>query len=237
MPARSQPLAELTWPEAERAAGQTLLAVPVGATEQHGPHLPLGTDTEIAAGLAEGLSRERPHVVVAPPVAYGSSGEHSAFAGTLSIGREATELLLVELCRSASDTFGRTLLISAHGGNARPVNRAIARLRAEGHDVRAFFPGWSHDAHAGRTETSLMLALAPARVQLARAQPGVTAPLSDLLPRLTVGGVREVSPNGILGDPAGASAREGRRLLRRGIEALVSLIDAWEPQTRRAGCD
>lgn len=237
MPARSQPLADLTWPEAESAAGQTLLAVPVGATEQHGPHLPLGTDTEIAAGLAAGLSRERPHVVVAPAVAYGSSGEHSAFAGTLSIGQEATEQLLVELCRSAADTFRRTLLISAHGGNAGPVNRASARLLAEGHDVRAFFPSWSHDAHAGRMETSLMLALAPARVQLARAQPGVTAPLHELLPQLTVSGVREVSPNGVLGDPAGASAREGRSLLRRGIEALVSLTDAWEGQTRRAGCD
>jgi mycofactocin precursor peptide peptidase len=237
VPARAQPLADMTWPEVDRAARQALLAVPVGATEQHGPHLPLDTDTEIAAGLAAGLSRERPHVVVAPPVAYGSSGEHSAFAGTLSIGQDATELLLVELCRSASDTFDRTLLISAHGGNVRPVDRAVARLLEEGHDVRAFFGGWSHDAHAGRTETSLMLALAPARVQLAPAQPGVTAPLSDLLPQLTVGGVREVSSNGILGDPAGASAREGRWLLRRGIEALVSLIDAWEPRTRRARCD
>ena len=237
MPARSQPLAELTWPEAESAAGQTLLAVPVGATEQHGPHLPLGTDTEIAAGLAAGLSRERPHVVVAPAVAYGSSGEHSAFAGTLSIGQEATELLLVELCRSAADTFVARCSSPLTAATPSRSTAHWPRLLAEGHDVRAFFPGWSHDAHAGRMETSLMLALAPARVQLARAQPGVTAPLHELLPQLTVSGVREVSPNGVLGDPAGASAREGRSLLRRGIEALVSLIDAWEGQTRRAGCD
>ncbi len=205
-----------------------MLAVPVGATEQHGPHLPLCTDTEIAVGLADGLSRERPFVVVAPSVAYGSSGEHSDFAGTLSIGQEAVELLLVELGRSASSTFGRTLLISTHGGNLAPVTRALKRLRDERRDARGFFAAWPHDSHAGRAETSLMLALAPGRVRLARAQPGVTTPLCDLLPRLVAGGVREVSRNGILGDPAGASADEGRGLLRRGIEQLVSLVDGWE---------
>jgi mycofactocin system creatininase family protein len=221
-------LADLSWPDADCRARDALLAVPVGATEQHGPHLPLSTDTEIALGLAEGLSRERPRVVVAPSVAYGSSGEHCEFAGTLSIGQEATELLLIELGRSASLTFRRVLLISTHGGNAQPVMRALRRLREEGRDVRGFFPGWSCDAHAGRTETSLMLALAPTRVQLGRAESGVTAPLSDLLPRLAADGVRKISPNGILGDPAGASAQEGWRLLRRGINELVGLVDAWE---------
>jgi len=220
-------LAQLAWPDANDCGSATVLAVPVGATEQHGPHLPLTTDTEIAVGLADGLSRRRPHVVVAPAIAYGSSGEHSGFAGTLSIGQEAIELLLVELGRSASVTFRRALLISTHGGNVQPVRRALRRLREEGRDVRAFFPTWSHDLHAGRAETSLMLALAPARVQLRRAAPGVTAPLGELLPRLVAAGVREVSPNGVIGDPAGASADEGRTLLRRGIEQLVGVVDDW----------
>ena len=224
-------LADLAWPDASDRGSGAVLVVPVGATEQHGPHLPLSTDTEIAVALADGLSRARANVVVAPPVAYGSSGEHSGFAGTLSIGQEAIELLLVELGRSASVSFPRMLLISTHGGNVAPVRRALQRLRAEGRDVRAFFPTWSHDAHAGRTETSLMLALAPARVQLKRAAPGVTAPLADLLARLVAAGVREVSPNGVIGDPAGASAEEGRVLLRRGIEQLIGVVDAWEAAT------
>jgi creatinine amidohydrolase len=224
---RGTALGSLTWPDTEGYAPATVLAVPVGATEQHGPHLPLSTDTEIALGLAEGLSARRPAVVVAPPVAYGSSGEHCEFAGTLSIGQEAIELLLVELGRSASATFRRTLLISTHGGNAQPVARALARLRAEGRDARAFSPTWSHDTHAGRAETSLMLALAPAQVRLGVAQAGATAPLRELLPRLVAAGVREVSPNGVLGDPAGASADEGASMLARAIDQLVELVDEW----------
>ena len=97
-------LAGATWPEAERDMAGAVLAVPVGSTEQHGPHLPLSTDTDIAVALVERLAARRHDVVAAPAVAYGSSGEHAGFAGTLSIGREATELLLVELGRSASAT-------------------------------------------------------------------------------------------------------------------------------------
>jgi mycofactocin system creatininase family protein len=217
-------LAGLTWPEA-RAAGR-LLAVPVGATEQHGPHLPLSTDTDLAVALVERLAARRP-VVAAPAVAYGSSGEHAGFPGTLSIGHVATELLLVELCRSAALTFAGVVLVSAHGGNQAPVRRAERRLRAEGHEVRAHFPRWGGDAHAGRTETSLMLALDPARVRTALAEPGETAELGVLMPRLAAAGVREVSPNGVLGDPAGASAAEGAALLDRAVEALVLAVDGW----------
>src|SRR5712671_2477486 len=99
-------LADLTWPEAARLAAEgALLAVPVGATEQHGPHLPLSTDTDLAVALCARLAAARPGVLAAPPVAYGASGEHQDFPGTLSIGSEAVELLLVELCRSATRTF------------------------------------------------------------------------------------------------------------------------------------
>ncbi|MGO9752386.1 MAG: mycofactocin biosynthesis peptidyl-dipeptidase MftE [Solirubrobacteraceae bacterium] len=224
----SRALANLAWPEAASAPPGTLLAVPVGATEQHGPHLPFGTDSEIALALASGLSRLRPEVVVAPCVPYGSSGEHARFAGTLSIGQAATELLLVELCRSATLSFGRVLLISTHGGNAAPLGRALVRLRDEGRDVRAFCPRWPHDAHAGRAETALMLALAPEHVRLDRAEAGATAPLAELLAQLVSGGVREVSANGILGDPAGASAPEGRAMLEGAVQSLASLVAAWE---------
>src|SRR5262245_3047683 len=88
-------LGGLTSPEAAGlAAAGALLAVPLGATEQHGPHLALSTDTDLAVALSDRLARARPGVVVAPPLAYGSSGEHQDFAGTLSIGQEALELVL-----------------------------------------------------------------------------------------------------------------------------------------------
>jgi len=220
-------LAELTSPQVRAAATGAVLAVPVGATEQHGPHLPLTTDTEIAVALVQRLAAARPHVVAAPAVAYGSSGEHDGFAGTLSIGAPATELLLVELGRSASATFGRLLLVNAHGGNHQALRRAVALLREEGRDARAWSPAWPGDAHAGRVETSLMLALAPERVDLAHAAAGATAPLADLLPALVAGGVRSVSANGVLGDPGGASADEGRALLDGAAARLAAEVDGW----------
>ena len=222
-------LATLTSPEAgELAAGGALLAVPVAATEQHGPHLPLSTDTDLAVALCARLAAARPGVLAAPPLAYGASGEHQDFPGTLSIGTEAVELLLVELCRSATRTFSRVLLVSTHGGNARPVRRAERRLRAESRDILAWLPAGEGDAHAGRAETSLELALAPDRVQAGRAQAGNTRPLAELMPELRRSGVRAVSPNGVLGDPAGASAAEGAALLGRLVADLLATVDAWE---------
>lgn len=221
-------LGELTWPEAEDwAAGGALLAVPVGATEQHGPHLPLSTDTEIATALAGRLASKRSGVIVAPPVAYGSSGEHAAFAGTLSIGTRAIELLLLELGRCASEDFSRMLLISTHGGNSEAVRNAERRLREEGRDVRAFFPRFEGDAHAGCVETSIMLALSPWQVRLPLAQPGERAPLAEILPALVRDGVRSVSANGVLGDPTGATAKLGRTLLDRATRQMLDLLDDW----------
>jgi mycofactocin system creatininase family protein len=220
-------LGELTSPEVgERAAG-TVLAVPLGSTEQHGPHLPLSTDTDIALALCERLSAACRDVVVAPQIAYGSSGEHAGFAGTVSVGRQALEMLLVELGRSACETFSRLLFVSAHGGNAEPVTRAVARLRAESRDVRAFTPRWTGDPHAGRPETSMLLHLAPARVQMDRAQAGDLRPLHDVMALLRSGGVRAVSQTGVLGDPTGATAAEGAQLLERISADLIADVQGW----------
>ncbi len=208
-------LAESTSP----AVAGDLLVVPLGATEQHGPHLPLGTDTFIASALASGLD-----AVIAPALPYGSSGEHAGFLGTLSIGRAALEHVLVELARSAS--FARVLFVCAHGGNAAPLAAAVRVLRAEGIDARAWSPRWDGDAHAGRIETSLMLALAPDLVGAER-EPGNVTPLSELMARLRSEGVLAVSPNGILGDPAGASADEGHALLADAQRELAAFVTAW----------
>ncbi len=89
-------LASLTSPEAaEAVAAGAVLAVPVGSTEQHGPHLPLSTDTDVAVALCGRLSVARHDVLVAPPLAYGASGEHQGFVGTLSIGQDALETALI----------------------------------------------------------------------------------------------------------------------------------------------
>jgi mycofactocin system creatininase family protein len=215
-------LGDLTWP---RVTGE-VLAIPLGSTEQHGPHLPMSTDTDIARALAHGLAVRRSDVVVAPAVPYGASGEHAGFAGTLSIGHEALELLLVELVRSATETFAHVLLVNGHGGNVQTLTTACARLRDESRDVLVWSPGWRGDAHAGRTETSVQLALGPDRVGPSRAA-GATEGLAELLPALRRGGLRSVTDNGVLGDPAGATAEEGRQLLHEALVDLEAAVIAW----------
>jgi len=217
-------LGAAAWPDLERT-GPLVLIVPLGATEQHGPHLPLETDTLIAVAVAEAVGAARDDVAVAPALPYGSSGEHAGFPGTLSLGQEALELALVELVRSA-DRFDAVVLASWHGGNAEPLARAVARLRAEGRRVVAWDPRpGAADLHAGRTETSLVLALAPERVGPARPV-GVVEPLEVLLPELRARGVRAVSPNGVLGDATGAGPEEGRAIFARLVDDLAACVDA-----------
>jgi mycofactocin system creatininase family protein len=223
-------LADLSWPEVtERAAAGAILAVPLGSTEQHGPHLPLSTDTDIAVALCAHLACARPDVLIAPPVAYGSSGEHADFAGTLSIGQDATELLVLELGRSATRTFRHLLFVSAHGGNAAPVARAVRQLRSRSRDVTVFQPAWHGDPHAGRQETALQLVLRPDAVRMDRAVRGNTKPLAALMPTVSAGGVRAVSPSGVLGDPTAATESDGAALLAELGGALVRHVAAWCP--------
>ena len=228
-------LSDLTWPEAEqRATAGAMLAVPVGSTEQHGPHLPLSTDTDIAVELAARLAVRRDDVLIAPPVCYGSSGEHAGFAGTMSIGQDALQLMLTELGRSAADTFRHLVFISTHGGNAGPVSRAVRQLHAESRDVLLWQPGRAQratDAHAGRTETAIQLALDPRRVRASLAEPGNRTPIAELLPALRAGGVRAASPNGVLGDPAGASPAEGAALLGELTAGLLAAVATWRDRS------
>ncbi|MGH3948781.1 MAG: mycofactocin biosynthesis peptidyl-dipeptidase MftE [Pseudonocardiaceae bacterium] len=214
-------------PQLAEIEGRSLLAVPLGATEQHGPHLPVDTDTVIAVELCRRLADQVPNVVVAPAVPYGSSGEHAGFAGTLSIGQDALELLLVELVRSA-DAFAGVVLVSGHGGNLESLRRAVRLLRSERRRVLAWLPGGpADDSHAGRTETAVMLRVNPVDVDLAAAEPGNTEPLSDLIDRLRRCGVRAVSANGVLGDPTGAEAAGGMAILDCWTASLVEAVSAW----------
>ena len=218
-------LDEQTWADVDRM--HPVVCVPVGSCEQHGPHLPLGTDTIIAVALANELAARQPEVLVAPALTMTASGEHAGFAGILSIGTDVTAATVVELARSADWADG-LVLVNAHGGNHEAIDRAITTLRAEGRDVLAWWPTLEgFDAHAGRTETSMMLALRPDLVRLERAACGETAPVTALMGRLRAGGVMSVSPNGVLGDPAGAMAAEGTSLLRELADDLALAFETW----------
>jgi creatinine amidohydrolase len=203
------------------------LLLPVGATEQHGPHLPLDTDTRIAVAVAERVAERSVDTVVAPPVAIGASGEHAGFPGTLSIGTKVLVDVLTEIVRTAGPEFARIVVVNGHGGNAYALRAAVATCAAEGRPLDVWsvrLPG--ADAHAGRTETSLMLHLAPELVVLEAAEAGNTGPLDELLPTMMERGVREVSSNGVLGDPTGATAEEGAVLLAALVDDAIAQIGA-----------
>ena len=218
-------LAGAVWPEIPDAP---LVVVPLGSVEQHGHHLPLGTDTAVACAVVDAAAGSLDGALLAPALAYGASGEHEGFPGTISLGTAALTGLLVEYGRSAGRWAGRVLVVNGHGGNLDALRAAVPLLRAEGRDVAWFACGVpGGDAHAGRTETSLMLHVEPGEVREDRAVAGETAPIRELLPRLRAEGVFGVSPVGVLGDPAGASAAEGAALLAHLAEGLVAAVRRW----------
>ena len=226
-PATTSHLGEKTWTDVDSANETPILVVPIGSCEQHGPHLPLDTDTRIAIAIAHAVAARVAGALVAPALSVTSSGEHQGFPGTLSIGSAATEMVLIELCRSA-DWSGGLVFINGHGGNHAAVQAAVDALTYEGRDVLSWWPAMPKgDAHAGRTETSLMLAIAPQLVRLDVAEPGNATSLRELLPRLEHGGVRSVSSNGVLGDPTGASAADGVALLDALVGDATTRVVAW----------
>jgi creatinine amidohydrolase len=211
------------------------LIVPVGSTEQHGPHLPLDTDTRIATAVARALAghlavSDELKWLVAPAIAYGASGEHEEFDGTVSIGTSALRLLLVEFGRSAARWAPRLVFVNGHGGNVEALAAAAALLRYEGRDV-----GWcsctaaNADAHAGHTETSVLLHISPDDVSIDQRVPGNRTPLGQLMPAMRKGGIAAVSDVGILGDPTTATAEEGARIFAEMVDGCLRRVVRWTP--------
>lgn len=205
-------LTDCTWPEIAEVAHQSDIMICAGSLEQHGPHLPLDVDTVITAELARRWAEGRPDRFVAPALPFGASDEHMGFPGTISIGTDVTADVVVAAVRSCG-LFRSVVVTSWHGGNADALTRAEAILVSEGRCVSFWRPSTPGDVHAGRVETSIMLAIAPHRVRLHNAAPGTTDSLASLMPALRSDGVRSVAPSGVLGDPTGASAEEGEALL------------------------
>ncbi len=168
--------------------------------------------------------------MLAPAIGYGASGEHQGFPGTVSIGTSVLQLLLVEYGRSACDWASRLVFVNGHGGNVAAVAGAVTLLRQEGRDV-----GWcacsvpGADAHAGHTETSVLLHISPDAVRTEEWVAGNETPLPDLMPRLRNGGVAAVSPVGVLGNPTTASAENGSRIFAEMVDNCTRRVAAWTP--------
>jgi len=214
---RDQHLGAARWPD---LTSPVTLLIPIGSCEQHGPHLPLDTDTQIAEEIAARSAARSQNCVVAPAISITASGEHQGFPGTLSIGNEALTLCIVELCRSA-EWAHRIILVNGHGGNFAAVTSSCATLHNEGRNVTAWWPqGSPNDLHAGRIETSVMLSIAPSEVAMADMTSGPIPTIGDLLAL----GVQPLSPTGVLGDPTGATAAEGEQWLSVWVDDLAHII-------------
>ena len=230
-------LDDRTWAEAGKMlTDQSVCVLPCGAMEQHGPHLPLGTDTIIARALAARLAEacgERLPWVCLPTLAYGISPEHLAFSGTLSLSREAFCAVVRSIASSlAEHGVRRLVLLNAHGGNSDALGSILRELREEiGLTVilldiyrsRALGSATGRqDWHAGRLETSLYMALSSAVVDVPAPEPSFEprawsqAEMVKLPWRSD-----EISPSGIIGDPSGATAELGRHLVEDLIAEMV----------------
>ncbi len=239
-------LDRLTWPQAEAIDAAAIGLVAVGATEQHGPHLPMGTDTEIARALAAAMAaRIREPVVVPPPIACGLSEHHVDFAGTITL----SETVLGGLLDAYLEGLGRlgirrVALISGHGGNFAFLGDYADRCaeRHPGSTVVAYRDLWSFvrvaaealrplgldpvecDAHAGLIETSIALHLY---------EGGAVADFDDVegyvaaepgwAERAFGQGLRAFTATGVLGRPAGATADAGRAIM----DALADQLAGW----------
>ncbi len=252
VPGAPRRLAEMTWPEvaAAVAAGATTVILPLGATEQHGPHLPLGTDTYRATALAERLLALLPDTLLAPAFPIGCSDEHTGFAGLLSLNTETMAHIIVD-CARRMVVWGvqRLVLLSAHGGNTNALALAVERLHHELPTLHVWpsvptlpsdetidaallriarTDGIAPEAvgmHAGEGETSEMLHLRPDLVRQAQRQPGYCGDMTAIMPRLRAAGLRSVTPNGVLGDPTAADAIRGARYLDAAAAAIAAVLD------------
>ena len=217
-------IATNTWSQVANRETIVLL-LPIGSCEQHGPHLPLDTDTQIAQYLCVHAAQQDSRILIAPSLTISASGEHAGFPGTLSIGTEALTQVLIEIVRSADWSNG-VVFVNGHGGNADAVAAATRTLTSEHRNVAAWWPRIEHgDAHAGASETSMMLVVNPEQVNMAKAEAGSTQPMSEISAQLRSGGVRAVSSNGVLGDPTTATFEHGHNLLSQLTHDLVTFIN------------
>jgi creatinine amidohydrolase len=238
-------LAELRYPQvAELLSERSILVQPIGAIEQHGPHLPLDTDLVIASDVAEATVAGRGDEVDAwllPPLAYSKSDEHAWAPGTVWLSASTFLAVLDDLGRCAAMTPARRLvLFNGHGGNSALLGVALRQLRRH-HGLLTFLahPSVPPDQggaspveelgmgiHGGTDETSLMLHLRPDRVVLDGIARNVPEGLAANR-HVRFGGTvsfgwlsDDFGPGGYIGDPTTATAERGKQLFEGAVRAF-----------------
>ncbi|MBV2163718.1 MAG: creatininase family protein [Comamonas sp.] len=240
--------------QAQGLAAQTIALLPLGATEQHGPHLPLQVDTALADGIVAAALAQLPAqlpVLALPTQAIGLSVEHQAYPGTLSLQPATLLALWTELGACVARAgVQKLLLFNAHGGNVSSMDIVARQLRQQ-HGLLVYHSSWFnlplpqdlHDAfsahehrfgvHGGEVETSMLLHLAPGQVQMQRAQnfASTSAQRAQQFPILGNGksaklgwAMQDYNPQGAAGNAAAADARRGQALVTAAAQALAQLL-------------
>ncbi len=234
-------LAAASWTDVRDhvAAGNTLAFLPFGALEQHGPHLPLSTDTIQCVGVAEALAEHYSGLLL-PAVPYGETWDNGRFPGTISLSASTVSAICRDIGASAQ-SFGVTTLVIVNGdfGNRAPVHAAAREMSIGGFDVFVLdYPGlvevgdavkespWAAPGlcHADELETSMVLALEPSLVHPDRYEASYPELPADF-------GRRPIrfdtlSPSGVFGDPRPATAAKGETIIAFVVERSVDEIDA-----------
>ncbi|WP_256394181.1 creatininase family protein [Natronoarchaeum rubrum] len=233
-------LSERTWTDAADA-GTDLAVLPVGSTEQHGPHAPLGTDVLTAEAVAEaGVERYDGEVVVAPAIPVGVAEEHRQFPGTLWVSEETFRSYVRETVDSLADHgWDRVVLVNGHGGNVDALREVAGRI-VRRDDAYAVPFTWfdsvgDHAAdmgHGGPLETAVLRAVAPELVREDRideAREGASDGWGEWVSGVNLAfDSAEFSENGVVGDPDEGDAERGEELLDLAADALAALLDAIE---------
>ncbi len=241
-------LKDLTWPEVKSLDfNKRIVIFPTGSFEQHGPHLPFTTDTDIVSAMAQGIERAMAdRVLLVPTLWPGLSTHHMHFPGTLDVPQKVYIRLITELGKSLVNMGGkRIFILNGHGGNDTPIRAALRELKSEVPNATFVFASyWTLAAktlsdvreselggmgHACEMETSIMLHLNPDRVKMERAvrdgpphtDPFRMADMQHARPVFFVNEFHEVTQSGVIGHPDLASAEKGKRFLD-GIVAEVS---------------
>ena len=241
-----------TWPEAEArvAAGCRTALLGLGSIEQHGRHLPLGTDRWIAEALLQSLEEKLGDAVALPAVPVGCASEHLDFAGTLHIEPATLEALLVDLLRSLSrHGFERAFLFTAHGGNLDALaemgprlcesvlpltlrietDLRVGAMQSEVVEAEALSP-LAAGPHAGEYETSLVAHLRPGSIREEHLVPGRMVEPGEAQ-GIFYPSLRPNVESGVLGDPSAANSERGQRYLTAWVDLLISGYRAAFPET------
>ncbi|SER49706.1 creatininase family protein [Natrinema salaciae] len=231
-------LTTATWTDV-RGLETDLAVVPVGSTEQHGPHAPLGTDVLTAEAVADaGLERTDREVVRAPAIPVGIAEEHRQFPGTMWVSEDTFRNYVGEAVESlAHHGFDRVVIVNGHGGNVDALREVGGRRTRDGDAYVVPFTWFEgvgeHTAdmgHGGPLETALLRHLEPDLIREERiddAQTGAADGWGDWTSNVNLAyDAAEFTENGVVGDPADGDARRGEELLELAADALARLLEA-----------